>query len=75
LLAELGIESLEKWLIKVLDSMGFLEFDEEAGAVYAIENSRGPVENFGEVQVFELAWVGNFVEELAENRDTEEVRG
>ncbi len=52
--------------------MGFLEFGEEYGAIDTIENGGSPVQNFGEIEVFQLARIGNLVEEFAKDGDTEQ---
>jgi len=75
ILAEFRVEGLEERLVKVLDSVGFLEFCEKAGAVDAVEDARGPIENFGKIQVFELTGVSDFVKELAQDWDTKKARG
>lgn len=55
--------------------MGFLEAGKENGAVDAVENGGGPVEDFGEVELVELGGVGDFVEEFLEDGDAEMVGG
>jgi hypothetical protein len=75
LLAKLGIEGLKEWFVEILDSMGFLEFREEDRPIHAVENGGGPIEDFGEIEVFELARIGDLVEEFAQYRHAEVVGG
>jgi len=67
LLAEFGVEGLKEAFVEILNGMGFLKFREEGGTVDAVEDGSGPVEDFGEIKVFELAGIGDFVEELSED--------
>jgi len=55
--------------------MSLLESGEEGSAVNAIEDRGGPVQDFRQIQFLKLAGVGNFMEELAKNRNAEVVRG
>ncbi len=75
LLAEFGIEGLEEGFVKILDSVDFLESGEEAGAVHAIEGQAGVVKDFREIELFHLTWLGDFMEQLAQDRNTEEAGG
>ena len=49
ILAEFRVEGLEERFVKILDSVGLLEFCEKGGTVDAVENARSPVEDFSKI--------------------------
>jgi|HubBroStandDraft_4_1064222.scaffolds.fasta_scaffold623426_2 hypothetical protein len=69
LLAQLRIVGLKKRLAKVLDGVMLFEAFEECDAIDAVEHRLGPAQCLGEVEGFELAGLGELVEELAQNGD------
>lgn len=75
LLAEVRVERLKEGLVEVLDGVILLKSGEEGSAVDAIEDRSCPVEDFREIEFFELAGVGDFMKKFTEDGNTEVVRG
>ena len=74
-LAEVGVEFGEEGFVEVLDGVGFLEAVEEKAGIDAVEGGAGPVEDFGEVELFKVAGVDDVVEEGADHGDAQEEAG
>lgn len=71
-LAEFRVKGLQEGLVEILDGVGLLKLGKERSAVHAIEDRGGPIENFREVEVFEVSGIGDFVKKLAEDGYAEE---
>ena len=74
LLAELGVEGFEEGLIKVVDGVGFVESSKEAG-LDTVEGVGGMIEDLDDLDGVECPALGDGVEELAEDGDSEVVGG
>ena len=64
-----GIERLQEGLIKVLHGSALVKSGKERRSVNAVEHGAGPIQHLRQIERFELARIGHFPEQLANNRD------
>ena len=66
-LAQFGVEGLQKRLVEILHGVALFEGIEELAALYAVQGGGGPVQHLVEVHGFHRTGVGHFAEELAQD--------